>query len=124
MKIFQFYKALDQWEQDLDPPNQWESSTLPRCNTNGSADGLDNRIDTGVDLGVSLELVPVGGNNPGEGVAADHKGIRVLEPIEVTQFPCPSPEDRMELHEVLVIAWIFDVGNKEAGKWRRCDLIY
>ena len=28
MKIFQFYKALDQWEHDLDPPDQWECSTL------------------------------------------------------------------------------------------------
>ena len=27
-KIFQFYKALDQWEQDLEPPDQWECSTL------------------------------------------------------------------------------------------------
>ena len=29
MKIFQFYKALDQWEPSLDPPDQWECSTLP-----------------------------------------------------------------------------------------------
>ena len=28
MQIFQFYKALDQWEQDLDNPDQWECSTL------------------------------------------------------------------------------------------------
>ena len=30
MKIFQFYKALDQWEHDLDPLDQWECSTLVR----------------------------------------------------------------------------------------------
>ena len=29
MKIFQFSKALDQWEHDLEPPDQWECSTLP-----------------------------------------------------------------------------------------------
>ena len=28
MKIFKFYKALDQWEDDLDNPNQYECSTL------------------------------------------------------------------------------------------------
>ena len=28
MKIFQFYKALDQWEPRLEPPDQWECSTL------------------------------------------------------------------------------------------------
>ena len=29
MKIFHLYKALDQWEPSLDPPDQWECSTLP-----------------------------------------------------------------------------------------------
>ena len=28
MKIFQFLKALDQWEPSLDDPDQWECSTL------------------------------------------------------------------------------------------------
>ena len=28
MKIFQSYKGLDQWEHDLDNPDQWECSTL------------------------------------------------------------------------------------------------
>ena len=42
--------------------------------------------------GVSLELVPVGGDNPGEGMPADHKGGRVLEPPQVGQATCPRPE--------------------------------
>ena len=29
MQIFQFCKALDQWEHDLYNPDQWECSTLP-----------------------------------------------------------------------------------------------
>ena len=41
--------------------------------------------------GVSLELVPVGGNNPIEGVSADHKGSRVLELVDVGQSPCSLP---------------------------------
>ena len=42
--------------------------------------------------GVSLELVPVGGDNPGEGMPADHKGGRVLELPQVGQATCPRPE--------------------------------
>ena len=42
--------------------------------------------------GVSLELVPVGGDNPGEGVPGDHKGDGVLELPQVGQSSCPRPE--------------------------------
>ena len=42
--------------------------------------------------GVSLELVPVGGDNPGEGVAGDHKAGGVLELPQVGQSPSPASE--------------------------------
>ena len=42
--------------------------------------------------GVRLELVPVGGDNPGEGMPADHKGGRVLELPQISQSTCPRPE--------------------------------
>ena len=39
--------------------------------------------------GVRLELVPEGGDNPGEGMPADHEGGRVLELPQVGQSTCP-----------------------------------
>ena len=42
--------------------------------------------------GVCLELVPVGGDYPGEGVSGDHKGGRVLELSKVGQSTCPRSE--------------------------------
>ena len=42
--------------------------------------------------GVNLELVPVGGDYPGEGVSGDHKGGRVLELSKVGQSTCPRSE--------------------------------
>ena len=42
--------------------------------------------------GVRLELVPVGGDNPGEGVAGDHKAGGVLELPQVGQSPSSGSE--------------------------------
>ena len=65
--------------------------------------------------GVRLELVPEGGDNPGEGMSGDHKGDCVLKLVYVGQAPCPGPEDSMESEETLVVGCILDVGNKEPG---------
>ena len=42
--------------------------------------------------GLSLELVPVGGDNPGEGVTGDHKAGGVLELPPVGQSPSSGSE--------------------------------
>ena len=42
--------------------------------------------------GVSLELVPVGGDDPGEGVPGDHKAGGVLELPQVGQSPSSVSE--------------------------------
>ena len=62
-----------------------------------------------------LELVPVGGHNPGEGVAGDDQGGAVLELLDVSQSPSPDPEDLVQREGALVIAGIPNVGNKEPG---------
>ena len=65
--------------------------------------------------GARLELVPVGGHDPGEGVAGDDQGGAVLELLDVSQSPSPDPEDFVERERALVIAGIPNVGNKEPG---------
>ena len=66
--------------------------------------------------GVFLELVPVGGDYPGERMSGDHKGDCVLELVDVGQSPCPRPEDSMESEDVLVVGSVLDVGNKDSSK--------
>ena len=65
--------------------------------------------------GVCLKLVPVGGDNPGEGMSGDHKGDCVLKLVYVGQAPCPGPEDSMYSEDTLVVGCILDVGNKHPG---------
>ena len=62
----------------------------------------------------SGEHCPVDGNNPGEGMSADHKGTCVLELVDIGQFSCPLPEDPMGC--LITIACILDVGDKEHGE--------
>ena len=68
--------------------------------------------------GANLKLIPVGRSNPSEGVSADHEGSRILKLVDVgtCQSPGPLPEDCMELEEVLIIACILDIRNKEPGE--------
>ena len=85
----------------------------PSCDTNVPT-VFSNKLL--LNPGVSLELVPVGGDDPGEGVPGDHKAGGVLELLDVGQLRCPLPEDPMELVMILlIIASILDVGNKEPG---------
>ena len=65
--------------------------------------------------GVNLELVPVGGDYPGEGMSGDHNRDCVLELVYVGQAPCPGPEDSMYSEDTLVVGCILDVGNKHPG---------
>ena len=59
------------------------------CNTNVSAVFRNKLI---LNPGVSLELVPVGGDDPGEGVPGDHKAGGVLELPQVGQSPSSVSE--------------------------------
>ena len=116
MYIVYFHLCCDQIFHKLSEGGLWVSFTpFPSsCNTNAFSDGLENA--TGVNPGVNLELVPVGGDDPGEGVPGDHKAGGVLELLDVGQLRCPLPEDPMELVMILlIIACILDVGNKEPG---------
>ena len=112
MFIVLFHLSFDQIPQELFKGRVRISFIpfTPSCNTNVSA-VFPNKVL--LDPGVSLELVPVGGDEPGEGVAGDHKGGGVQELVDVGQSPCPRPEDTMKFEEVLIIAGILDVGNKE-----------
>ena len=93
MYIVFFHLSFDQIFHELFEGRVWISFLPfpPSPDTNVSVDGLD--ISTCVNLGVSLEQVPVGGNNPSEGVSADHKRRRVLELLDAVQSWCPLPED-------------------------------
>ena len=112
MFIVLFHLCFDQISHELCKGRAWISFIPfpPSCHTNGSA-VFSNEVL--LYPGVSLELVPVGGDESGERVAGDHKGGGVLELIDVSQSPSPRPEDAMELEEVLIIACILDVGNKD-----------
>ena len=61
----------------------------PSCNTNVSSVFFNELL---LNPGVSLEFVPVGGDDPGEGVAGDHKACGVLELPQVGQSPSSGSE--------------------------------
>ena len=85
----------------------------PCCDTNLSAEFSNELL---LNPSVSLKLVPVGWDNPFEGVTADHKGGAVLKLVDVGQFLSPGPESRVEGKVVLVIAGILYVRNKLSTK--------
>ena len=92
MYIVYFHLCCDQIFHKLSEGGLWVSFTpFPSsCNTNAFSDGLENA--TGVNPGVNLELVPVGGDDPGEGVPGDHKAGGVLELPQVGQSPSSGSE--------------------------------
>ena len=91
MFIIFLHISFDQISHELCKGRLWISfaPAPPSFNTNVSAVFFNELL---LNPGVSLELVPEGGDNPGEGVPADDKGGRVLELPQVGQSTCPRPE--------------------------------
>ena len=91
MFVVLFHLCFDQISHELCKGRVW-ISFIPfpsSCDTNVFPVSSNEAL---LYPGVRLELVPVGGDNPGEGVPADHKGGRVLELPQVGQSTCPRPE--------------------------------
>ena len=111
MFIVLFHLCLDQIFHKLFKIRVWISFLPfpPSQDTNGSAVRFTDRIF------FHGENVSVGGNNPGEGMSADHKGCHVSELVDVGQFPCPLPYNHMGMG-IITIACILDVGNKDLGE--------
>ena len=78
MFIILLHLSFDQISHELCKGRLWISfiPVPPSCDTNFPAVYSNELL---LNPGVSLELVPVGGDNPGEGVTGDHKAGGVLE---------------------------------------------
>ena len=114
MFVVLFHLCFDQISHELCKGRVW-ISFIPfpsSCDTNVFPISSNEAL---LYPGVSLELVPVGGDNPGEGVPADHKGDCLLELLDVSQFPRPRPEDSVESEDALVVGGVFNVGDKDPG---------
>ena len=83
--------SFDQISQELCKGRLWISFTPapPSCDTNVSTVNFDEFL---LNPGANLELVPVGGDDPGEGVTGDHKAGGVLELPQVGQSPSSISE--------------------------------
>ena len=115
MFIVMFHLRFDQIFHELGKRRVWISFLPfpPSRDTDVPTVSFDEAL---LYPGVGLELVPVGGDYPGEGVPGDHEGDCLLELVDVGQSSGPRPEGTMELEEVLVIAGILDEGNKDPGQ--------
>ena len=115
MFIVMFHLCFDQIFHELGKRRVWISFLPfpPSRDTDVPTVSFDEAL---LYPGVGLELVPVGGDYPGEGVPGDHEGDCPFELVDVGQSPSPRPEGTMELEEVLVIAGILDEGNKDPGQ--------
>ena len=114
MFIVLFHLCFDQISHELCKGGVW-ISFIPFPSSSDSNVSPVSYNELLLYPGVRLELVPVGGDNPGEGMPGDHKGGGVLELVDVGQSPCPGPESFMESEDALVIGCILDVGNKDPG---------
>ena len=83
--------SFDQIFHELSKWRLWISClpVPPSCDTNFPAVYSNELL---LNPGASLELVPVGGDNPGEGVTGDHKAGGVLELPPVGQSPSSRSE--------------------------------
>ena len=83
--------SFDQISQELCKGRLWISFLPfpPSCYSNVPTVFSNELL---LNPGVSLELVPVGGDNPGEGVTGDHKAGGVLELPPVGQSPSSRSE--------------------------------
>ena len=91
MFIILLHLSFDQISDELCKGRLWISFTPapPSCNTNvPSVISYELLLNPGV----NLELVPVGGDDPGEGVPGDHKAGGVLELPQVGQSPSSVSE--------------------------------
>ena len=116
MCIVFFHPCFDQISHEFFKGKVWISflPSPPSNDTNVSPEVFEYHWS--FNPGVNLEQVPVGRNDPSEGMSADNKRSRVLELLDVGQSRCQLPEDLMLLIMVLlIIAFILDVGNKEPG---------
>ena len=91
MFVVFFRLCFDQIFHELCKGRLWISFTPapPSCDTNVST-VFSNKLL--LNPGVSLELVPVGGDYPGEGMPGDHKAGGVLELPQVGQSPSSGSE--------------------------------
>ena len=91
MSIVLLHLSFDQISHELCKGRIWISflPAPPSCDTNVPT-VLSNELL--LNPGVSLELVPVGGDDPGEGVPCDHKAGGVLELPQVGQSPSSVSE--------------------------------
>ena len=91
MFIILVHVSFDQISHELCKGRLWISFTPapPSCDTNVSTVFFNELL---LNPGVSLELVPVGGDDPGEGVPGNHKAGGVLELPQVGQSPSSGSE--------------------------------